>query len=211
MVVFPKKVGFFSQTSASQSPNGTSRDLVFQEPLVSLPKAHPVFGGCRAWGWFPSASILIAWRGAARAQIGREVGADPCGLPAKRRFHLWGRSPTSSLPRASSKHFWTCSVTCLRCFKTHRGLLFAVHCCLPSRVWLCDPMDCSTPGFPVHHHLPEFAQPHVHWVSDAIQPSHPLSSPSPPAFSLSQYQGLFQWVGSSHQVAKELELQHQSL
>ena len=55
---------------------------------------------------------------------------------------------------------------------------------------LCDPVDCSTPGLPVHHHLLEFTQTHVHWVSDAIQPSHPLSSPSPPAFYLSQYQGL---------------------
>ena len=58
----------------------------------------------------------------------------------------------------------------------------------------CNPMDCSTPGFPVLHHLLEFTQTHVHWVGDAIQPSHPLSSPSPPAFSLSQHQGLFQWV-----------------
>ena len=63
----------------------------------------------------------------------------------------------------------------------------------------CDPMDCSTPGFPVHHQLPELAQTHVHWVSDAIQSSHPLSSPSPPAFNLSQHQSLFQWVSSSHQ------------
>jgi len=69
---------------------------------------------------------------------------------------------------------------------------------------LCDPMVCSTPGFPVHHQLPELAQTHVHWVSDAIQPSHPLSSPSP-AFNLSQHQGLFQWVSSSPQVAKVLE------
>ena len=68
-------------------------------------------------------------------------------------------------------------------------------------------MDCSTPGFPVLHYLPELAQTHVHWVGDAIQPSCPLSSPSPPAFSLSQHQGLFSWVNSSHQVAKELELQ----
>ena len=77
---------------------------------------------------------------------------------------------------------------------------------------LCNPMDCSMPGFPVHHQLPEFAQTHVHWVNNAIQPSHPLSSPSPPAFNLSQHQGLFQWVGSSHQVAKVLkfQLQHQS-
>ena len=63
-------------------------------------------------------------------------------------------------------------------------------------------MDCSTPGFPVHHQLPELAQTHVHRVGNAIQPCHPLSSPSPPTFSLSQHQGLFQWVSSSHQVAK---------
>ena len=77
---------------------------------------------------------------------------------------------------------------------------------------LCDPMDHSMPGFPVHHQLPEFTQTHVHWVSDAIQPSHSLSFPFPPAFSLSQHQGLFKWVSSSHQVAKVLEfqLQHQS-
>ena len=78
---------------------------------------------------------------------------------------------------------------------------------LLSRVWLCDPMDCSTPGFPVHHQLPELAQTHVHRVSDAIQPSHPLSSPSPPAFNLPQHQGIFQWVSSLHQVTKVLEFQ----
>ena len=65
-------------------------------------------------------------------------------------------------------------------------------------------MDCSTPGFPVLHQLPELAQTHVHWVGDAIQPSHPLSSPSSPIFNLSQHQGLFQGVSSSHQVAKVL-------
>ena len=76
---------------------------------------------------------------------------------------------------------------------------------------LWEPMDCSTPGLPVHHQLPELAQTHVHRVSDAIQPSHPLSSPSPP-FNLSQYQSHFQWLSSSHSVAKALEfqLQHQS-
>ena len=81
-----------------------------------------------------------------------------------------------------------------------------------SCVRLCDPMDCSSPGLPVHHQLPEFTQTHIHWVSDTIQPSHPLLSPSPPAFNLSQHQGLFQWVRSSHQVAKVLEfqIQHQS-
>ena len=70
---------------------------------------------------------------------------------------------------------------------------------------LYNPMNCSTPGLPVHHQLPEFTQTHVHWVSDAIQPSHPLLSPSPPAFNLSQHQGLFKWVSSLNQVAKLLE------
>ena len=72
---------------------------------------------------------------------------------------------------------------------------------------LCDPMNCSTPGLPVHRQLPEFTQTHVHRVSDAIQPSHPLSSPSPPAPNPSQHQSLFQWVNSSHEVAKVLELE----
>ena len=75
---------------------------------------------------------------------------------------------------------------------------------------LCDPMDCSMPGFPVHHQLPELAHTHVHLVGDAIHPSNPLSSPSPPAFNLSQHQGHFKWVSSSHQVPKVLEFQHQS-
>ena len=77
---------------------------------------------------------------------------------------------------------------------------------------LCNPMDCSTPGLPVHHHLLELTQTHVHQVRDAIQPSHLLSSPSSPAFNLAQHQGLLKWVSSSHQVAKVLkfQLQHQS-
>ena len=77
---------------------------------------------------------------------------------------------------------------------------------------LHDPMDYSTPGLPVHHQLPEFTQTHAHRVSDATQPSHSLSSSSPPAFNLSQHQGVFKWVSSSHQVAKVLkfQFQHQS-
>ena len=78
---------------------------------------------------------------------------------------------------------------------------------------LCNPMNCSRPGLPVHHQLPEFTQTHVHRVSDTIQPSHPLSSPSPPAPNPFQRQSLFQWVNSSHEVAKVLEfqLQHHNL
>ena len=77
---------------------------------------------------------------------------------------------------------------------------------------LCDIMNCSTPGLPVHHQFLESTQTHVHWVGDAIQPSHLLLSPSPPALNLSQHQGLFKWVSSLHHVAKVLEfqLQHQS-
>ena len=79
-------------------------------------------------------------------------------------------------------------------------------CCLvaPSCPTLCDPMVCRMPGSPVLHHLPEFAQTHVHWISDFIKLYHPLLSPSPLAFNLSLHQGLFQWVSFSHQVAKVL-------
>ena len=77
---------------------------------------------------------------------------------------------------------------------------------------LCNPMDCSMPGLPVHHQLPEFTQIHVHWVGDAIQPSHSLLSLSPPTFNLSQRQSFFKWVSTLNQVAKilEFQLQHQS-
>ena len=78
---------------------------------------------------------------------------------------------------------------------------------------LCDPMDCSKPGFPVHHQFLDFAQTHGLLVGNAVHLSHPLLSPSPPAFNLFQHQGLFKWVSILHQVAKvfELQLQHQSL
>ena len=81
-----------------------------------------------------------------------------------------------------------------------------------SHVRLCDPKDCSTTGLPVHHQLPEFTQAHVHIVSDAIQPSHPLSSPSPPAPQFRSASGSFPMSQTSHQVAKvlEIQLQHQS-
>ena len=82
----------------------------------------------------------------------------------------------------------------------------------PSCETLCDPMDCRMPGLLVHYQFSEFTQIHVHWISDANQPSHPLSCPSPPSLNFSQHQGLFKWVSFSHQAAKvlELQLQHQS-
>ena len=106
-------------------------------------------------------------------------------------FHYWIAGIWHSSEHLSSVQFSSVAQSCLT---------------------LCDPMNCSTPGLPVHHHFPEFTQTHVHWVSDAIQPSHPLLSPSPPALNFSQHQDLFKWVSSSHQMAKVLEfqLQHQS-
>ena len=98
------------------------------------------------------------------------------------------------------------AVTVIYCTKTIYIYIYIVAKSCPS---VCDPMDCSMPGLPVPHHLPEFTQVHVHWIGDAIQPSHPLLSPSPFALSLSQHQGFFQWVGFSHQMAKVLELQLQ--
>ena len=96
-------------------------------------------------------------------------------------------------------------VLCVPSYQTRNSVSSVSQSC-PT---LCNPMDWSMPGFPVHHQLLEFAQA---WVSKAIQPSHPLSSPSPLTFNLSQHQGLFKWVGSSHQVVKvlELRLQYQS-
>ena len=104
----------------------------------------------------------------------------------------------------SSERSWKCLLKLLRRrsrdWRGHEGLQFSsVAQSCPT---LCDPMNRSTPGLPVHHQLPEFTQTHVHRVSDAIQPSHPLSSPSPPAPNPSQHQSLFQWVNSSHEVAK---------
>ena len=121
-------------------------------------------------------------------------------------FHIRGQSigaPASGsvLPMMTAQGWFPLGLT---------GLISLLSSSVQSCPTLCDPMDYSTLGLPVHHQLPEFTQMHVHWVGDAIQPSPPLSS-SPPAFNLSQHQSLFQWVSSSHQVAKGLKLQHQSL
>ena len=145
--------------------------------------------------------------------------------------HSWNRDFPCAVPSALNA---LASIFSWLCHSLHSGLWWSVtpssaYHSLPSVLLfgiflkfssvaqscltLCDPMNRSTPGLPVHHQLLESTQTHVHWVSDAIQPSHPLSSPSPPALRLSQHQGLFKWVRSSPDVAKELELQlqHQSL
>jgi len=95
--------------------------------------------------------------------------------------------------------------------ETVTDLYFHFSSVVQSYPTLCDPMNCSTLGLPVHHQLLEFTQTHVHWVSDAIQPSYPLLSRFPPALNISQHQGLFQWVSSSHQVANVLAFQLQAI
>ena len=116
---------------------------------------------------------------------------DYYGLPGMQNFQLFSQSFCSSSLLIRSDQIRSVTQSC------------------PT---LCDPMNRSTPGLPVHHQLPEFTETHVHRVNDAIQPSHPLSSPSPPAPNPSQHQSLFQWVNSLHEVAKVLEFepQHQS-
>ena len=106
--------------------------------------------------------------------------------------------------------YYKCHFCDLSCKKPLHGHMFSFLLCSFSSFssatqlypTLCDPVDCNTPGFPFHHQLPELSQIHVHPVRDATQPIHPLLSPSPPTFNLSQHQGLFQWVNSSHQLAK---------
>jgi len=107
---------------------------------------------------------------------------------------------------------WNIERTYIQMANTHtkrysKSLIIQFSSVAQSSPTLCDPMNRSTPGLPVHHQLPEFTQTHVHRVGDAIQPSHPLLSPSPPAPNPSQHQSLFQWVNSSHEVAKVLEFQ----
>jgi len=121
---------------------------------------------------------------------------------------LANKGPSSQSYGFSSSHVWMWEVDYKESWAPKNWCFWTVVL----EKTLCDPMDCSTLGLPVHHQLLEFTQTHVYWVGDAIQPSHPLSSPSPPAFSLSQHQGLSQWVNSSHLVAKVLafQLRHQS-
>ena len=106
-------------------------------------------------------------------------------------------------------NIWTKFWTSLQNWKQPKWPLVQLSSVAQSCPTLCDPMNRRTTGLPVHHQLPEFTQTHVHWVGDATQPSHPLSSPSPPAHNSSQHQSLFQWVNSSHEVAKVLEFQLQ--
>jgi len=138
-------------------------------------------------------------------------------------YGAWGHKESDTTERLTLSHFslsWVMKIYLfVSCSSTYNMILFStssgsvqLSSVTQSCLILCDPMNRSTPGLPVHHQLPKLAQTHVHLVGDVIQPSHHLLSLSSPTFNLSQHQGLFQWVSSSHHVAKVLEfqLQHQS-
>ena len=160
-----------------------------------------------------------------KKKAGSAVSPDKIILRKTERNGYWiGNKLSLPLPTSFYllKGGWAWSI-CMRGGYTRLGKSQAVFISLMMGQELClnvqfsrsvgsdslQPHGCSMPGFPVHQQLPELAQTHIHQVSDAIQPSHLLSSPSPPAFNLSQHQGLFQWVRSSYQVAKVLEFQFQ--
>ena len=176
--------------------------------------------------WLNSITNSMEW---IWANSGRQWGTGKSGVLQSLRLQSW--TQLSSWTTTTMSIMWICCnlpsqwlislhLNCFYFFTIMKDdemnilyiLLIYISSVAQLCLTLCDSMDCSRPGFPVHHQLLERAQTHVHWVGDAIQASHPLSSPSPPTFNLSQHQGLFQWVSSSHQVAKVLEfqLQHQS-
>ena len=155
---------------------------------------------CNEWGyWDPAAFLSDSCPFPLLGAWGRLSGCCGCVVSWSGCWLCW-----------NEMHFVKTGAVCLQ------FILFALSCFSVQFSHSvisdsCDPMDCSTPGLPVYHQLPEFTQTHVHWVSDAIQPFYPLSSPSPPTFNLSQHQGLFKWVSSSQWVAKILEFQFQHL
>ena len=149
------------------------------------------FQSCPASGSFPMSWLFTSG--------GQSIGASASVLPVNiQGWFPLGLTDVNSLPYKGLS----------RIFSSTIQFTSVTQSCLT----LCNTMDRSMLYLPVHHQLSVFAQTCDHWVGDAIQPSHPLSSPSPPTFNLSQHQGLFQWVSSSHEVAKVLEfqLQHQS-
>ena len=121
----------------------------------------------------------------------------------------WGHRKNWARDKDERKNFY-CIPFWTSWILNHKNVQFSSVQSLSHVPLFATPWTAATPGLPVHHQLPESTQTHVHWVGDAIQPSHPLSSPSPPVFNLSQHQGLFKWVSSSHQVAKVLEFQLQN-
>ena len=189
--------------------------------VLMMPSSHLVlcypFSSCLQS--FPaSGSFPMSWP---FASGGQSIGASALASVLPTNIQGWFLLGLTGLISLQSKGFsrvFSSTIVQKHQFFSAQPSLWSnshIHTCqaVSSVAQLCltlfDPMDCRKPGFPAHHQLLELTQTHVHWIGDAIQPSHPLSSPSPPALNLSQHQSLFQWVSSSHQVAKELEFQLQ--
>ena len=181
-------------TTAQQREDGLKKTRIYpwtkrkRKSLIGLPPSsgcHSHHMGYTQTHILTNTHILLAWSLHSDQRSAWPPGA--VGMVVFSPPWIWFSSfslhkfPASSTPRSSQG--CSCSV--------------AQSCLI-----LCNPIDCSTLGFPVLHHLLEFAETHVYWFSDSIQPSCPLLSPCPPALNLSQHQGLFQWVGSLHQVVK---------
>ena len=165
-------------------------------------QAWPYWGSCSSRKEREKATSALAWGGGVAWWSAHPLGDDGC------------RDHPFFLLTLRSNH-WVLAFLSLTVdnspLQCTCAAIFQFSSATQSCLTLWDPTDCSTPGFPVHHQLPEFTQTQVHWVGDTIQPSHSLSSPSPTS-NLSQHQGLFKWVVSLNQVAKvlELQIQHQS-
>ena len=149
----------------------------------------------------PSVCWHLRFRDKGQWVVGLMLGTSPVIIERYFSPHLWMKIKLGVTVQKCKSPF-SLSLFCWICHDSIQFSSVAQSC---PTLW--DPMNRSTPGLPVHHQLPEFTQTHVHWVSDAIQPSHPRPSPSPPAPNPSQQQSLFQWVSSSHEVAKVLEFQ----
>ena len=169
------------------------------------------------WPYYPkqSTDLIQSLPGDSRVKNPPANAGDTGSIPGSGRCPRGGNGNPlqySSLKNPMNRGVWRATVHAAA--KSQIWLSYQIQfiSVAQSCLTLCDPMDCSTPGLPVQHQLPESTHTHIHWVNDTIQPSHPLSSPSLPTLNLSQHQGLFKWVSSSHQVTKVLEfqLQHQS-
>ena len=178
-------------------------NLYFQwiKLILELPKYNEVQSSCK------SRFLLVKWEKDVQNQHWNSDTYLTLKIMSSGPVSFWGKDQVTE----KSKHIWLAWVNNLDCFWCNVQCMTIrsdqIRSVAQSCLTLCDPKNRCIPGLPVHHQLLESTRTHIHWVSDAIQPSHPLSSPSPPAPNPSQHQGLFQWVNSLHDVAKVLEFQ----
>ena len=180
---------------------GRIKEKIWASLVVQMIKNLPVIQETQVWSLggedpmekgMATHSSICAWRIPGTEKPSK---LQPMGLQRVR--HDWATNTHTHTKRKHVQSAWemmASNITILQIWD-------AICCCSVTQSYptLCDPMDCNMPGFPVFHYLLEFAQIHVHWVNDTMQPSHPLLPLSPPACNFSQHQGLFQWVSSSYQ------------